>query len=136
MAARKNSLVFTIRSSSSNRALQIRRKDADHLEVELCGFAISATPSVWVEREDLGSLMDFFTVLGQQQQPWQGARSWGTLEGNFSLLATCSLSGAAVLKVELRGLQGAPEEWQLVAGMELEFGQLARLAEEVQLLRA
>jgi hypothetical protein len=127
--------VFTIRSSSSNRTLGIGRKRADYLEVQLSGFAVSAMPTVWMEAEDVGSLIDFFLVLGQQQQPWQGARSWGSLEGDFTLSATCSSLGIVVLKVALRGLQGAAEEWQVAAGIELEFGQLAQLADEARLLQ-
>ncbi|WP_430438497.1 DUF6228 family protein [Noviherbaspirillum suwonense] len=88
-----------------------------------------------MESEDLASFIDFFVALREQQQPWQGIRTWVSLEGDLKLSATCSSLGGVVFQVELRGLQGAPEEWQVVAGIESELGQLDRIAEEVATLQ-
>lgn len=86
--------------------------------------------SVWNETGDAASLTNFFLTLGEQQRPWQGQRTWESLEGDFNLTVTCSSLGAITFRVELRGLQGAPEEWRVIVGIEFEFGQLARLADE------
>lgn len=122
--------MLTIRSSSSNRTLRISGERSDYLQVELLGFRIFAASSVWIETGDAASLVNFFIALGEQQRPWQGQRTWASLEGDFNLSVTCSSLGGITFQVELRDLQGAPEEWQVIAGIEFELGQLARLAED------
>lgn len=119
--------MLTIHSSSSNRTLQISER-SDYLQVELLGFPISVATSIWIEAGDAASLVDFFIALGEQRRPWQGQRTWESLERDFSLSVTCSSLGSITFQVELRGLQGTPEEWQVIAGIEFELGQLERLA--------
>lgn len=127
--------LLTIRSSTSNRALQIFSARPDYLQVDLSGFPVSATSSIWVETGDVASLVDFFEALGVQQQPWQGQRNWASLEGDLRFAGTCSSLGAVAFTIELRGLQGAPEEWQVVVGIATELGQLVRIAEEATALQ-
>jgi hypothetical protein len=95
---------------------------------------VSATSVVWTETGDVASLVGFFATLAEQQRPWQGALTWASLERDFKLAVTCSALGTIIFSVDLRGLQGAPEEWQIIAGIESELGQLARFAEDAAAL--
>jgi hypothetical protein len=119
--------MINIRSCSSNRELRITYASDLYLVVELIGFPVSAKAEVWVETGDAAGLQAFLADLGRQGRPWNGARKWGSIEGDFKLSATCSALGNVVFNVEMRGLQGATEEWAVTAGIDYELGQLERL---------
>jgi hypothetical protein len=127
--------LLTIRSTSSNRALQIGEGGGNSIPVKLTGFPITAVTEVWAETGDVSALADFFVNLGKVRSPWQGTRTWESLEGDFRLSVTCSSLGAVTFQVQLRGLQGAPEEWHVESGIESEFGQLEQLAKDAEELR-
>lgn len=127
--------LLAVRSTTSNRALHIGGARGNSIPVKLTGFPVTADTEVWFETGDVAALADFFAELGQMQSPWQGAKIWESLEGDFQLSVTCSSLGAVLFRVELRGLQGAPEEWHVDVGIESEFGQLEQLAKEAEGLR-
>jgi hypothetical protein len=127
--------LLAIRSTTSNRALHIGGARGSSIPVRLTGFPVTADTEVWFETGDVTALTNFFAELGQMQCPWQGVKRWESLEGDFRLSVTCSSLGAILFRVELRGLQGAPEEWHVDVGIESEFGQLEQLAKEAEGLR-
>lgn len=96
--------------------------------VELDGFPVSASVEVWVETGDAASLQAFLADLGKQKRPWAGRREWQSIEDDFKLSATCSALGHVAFNVQMRGLQGAPEEWAVTAGIDYELGRLRRLS--------
>lgn len=91
---------------------------------------MTVASSIWLRSGDLASLVSFFDDLGAQAQPWNGARAWASTEGDFSLTATCTALGRVTFQVDLRGEEGTEEAWRVVAGLESELGQLARIAAE------
>ncbi|MDD1607801.1 MAG: DUF6228 family protein, partial [Methylococcaceae bacterium] len=93
---------------------------------------VSASTEVWAYT-DANGLNEFFQELGCLERPWQGQRSWASIEGEFSLSATCTSLGNVTFHVTLFGLQGAPEEWSVQAGLETDFGQLEQIAKHVKL---
>jgi hypothetical protein len=126
--------LLTIHSSNSSRTLRMEAPVDSYLTVALEGHAISGAVEVWVETGDVAGLAIFFGELGGLEAPWKGARNWVSLEGDLKLSATCTSLGAVTFHVSMSGLPGAAEEWQLQAGIETEFGQLARLATEAEAL--
>lgn len=124
--------MLTIASTTSTRCLHIHRAQPDCLYVALSGEQVTASTSIWLneDADDAASFSDFFRELGAQQTPWQGERQWQSTEGDFTLTVRCSALGAVYFQVVLKGLQGAPEEWQVTVGIESELGQLARIAAE------
>jgi hypothetical protein len=94
---------------------------------ELAGFPVSAKVEVWVETGDAAGLEAFLADLAKQGEPWAGTRQWQSIEGDFKLSATCTALGNVVFNVELYGLQGATEEWGVIAGIDYELGQLESL---------
>jgi hypothetical protein len=119
--------MINIRSCSSNRELRISCESDSNLLAELVGFPVSAKVEVWVENGDAAGLQAFLADLGKQGRPWNGAREWQSIEGDFKLSATCTALGNVVFNVELHGLQGAAEEWAVTAGIDYELGQLERV---------
>lgn len=122
--------MINIRSCSSNRELNISCPSESCLLVELVGFPVAAKVEVWAETDDAAGLQAFLADLGRQDRPWRDTRKWQSIEGDFNLSATCTALGNVVFDVELHGLQGAPEEWAVTAGIEYELGQLERLFQE------
>jgi hypothetical protein len=104
----------------------------DSFYIELKGFDVSASTEVWAYTDAYG-LNEFFQELGCLERPRQGQRSWASIEGEFSLSATCTLLGNVTFHVTLFGLQGTPEEWSIEAGLETEFGQLEQIAKHAKL---
>jgi hypothetical protein len=102
--------------------------DGESVHIELKGFEVSANINIWIYT-DANGLNKFFQELSCFQKPWQDRRVWTSIEGDFVFSATCSSLGSITFYVELRGLQGAPEEWRIEAGVVAEFGQLVQIAE-------
>jgi hypothetical protein len=126
--------LLTIHSSNSSRTLLLEATAGSYLTARLEGHEVSGCVEVWVETGDVAGLAAFFGELGRLEKPWTGARSWGSLESDLSVSVTCTSLGAVTFRVSMSGMPGAPEEWRLQAGIETEFGQLARLAMEADAL--
>lgn len=124
--------MFSIHSTSSRRELVFSAHKDDYFHVELKGFEVSASANVWAYT-DANGLNEFFQELSRFERPWQGRRSWATIENDFSLSATCTSLGNVTFHVTLLGLQGAPEEWRVEAGLVTELGQLEQIAEHAEL---
>jgi hypothetical protein len=120
--------MINIRSCTSNRELRISYARDSYLLVELVGFPVSASVEVWVETGDAANFQAFLVDLGKQERPWNGMREWQSIEDDFKLSATCTALGHVVFNVQMRGLQGAPEEWAVTAGIDYELGRLERLS--------
>ncbi|MBC2729525.1 DUF6228 family protein [Thiobacillus sp.] len=118
---------LSIRSTASKRELVFSQRQDERFHVELKGFEVSASTDVWAYTDAAG-LNNLFQELGSLDKPWQGDRSWGAIEGDFSLSATCTSLGSVTFRVKIRGAQGAPEEWEVSAGLVIEFGQLEQIA--------
>lgn len=124
--------MLTIRSSNSNRSLRIEAATDSYLTAVLESHVLLGVVEVWAETGDVASLAQFFGELGSLDAPWSGSRSWVSLESDLELSATCTSLGAVTFQIGMRGLPGSSEEWRLEAGLETEFGQLARLATEAE----
>lgn len=119
--------MFSIHSTSSTRELVFSAHKDESFRVELKGFEVSASADV-LAYTDANGLNEFFQELGHLEKRWQGQRSWASIEREFSLAATCTSLGKVTFRVTLLGLQGAPEEWRVEAGLVTDLGQLEKIA--------
>jgi hypothetical protein len=78
------------------------------------------------------SLSAYFHDIATHWRGWKGEKKWGTLEGEFELSATADSTGHVRLAYSLRPPYTG-FHWALNGALELEAGQLDRLAAEVQL---
>ena len=78
--------MFSIRSTSSNRELVFSSYKGEYFHVELKGIVMSASTDVWATTDNNG-LNAFFQEITSFKSPWQGARAWGSLEGEFVFFA-------------------------------------------------
>ena len=86
---------------------------------------------VWAYTDGKG-LAALLARLASYERPWSSGECWESIEGEFSLSATCSPLGEVGFSVCIRGLQGAPEEWQASATLTTELGQLPKIAAGAQ----
>ena len=119
--------MFSIHSTTSSRELVFSDLKGEYFSVELKGQSVSALNGVWAYT-DTKFLNGLFQELGEYDTPWQGQRSWTSIEEEFRIAATCTSMGSVIFEVELCGLQGEPEEWRVKAGLVTEFGQLVQIA--------
>jgi hypothetical protein len=118
--------VFSIKSSSSSRELVFSAYEDGYFLVELKG-EVAAAINVWAYTDAL-ALRDLFQELAELQRPWQGSKSWGSVEGELSISATCSALGEVVFSIALQQRSGSSEDWRIQAGLVTELGQLPSIA--------
>ncbi len=121
---------FSIHSISSSRELIFTDRRGEYFKVYIKGD-VSAFVEVWAYT-DANGLSGLFQELASYEKPWQGEESWGSIEGEFVISATCSPLGEVLFAIQLYGLQGAPEEWKVSVGLATEFGQLSNIAKHAK----
>jgi hypothetical protein len=119
--------MFSIHSANSDRELFFSDFDHKKFNVELRGFELSSNISVWYDA-NISRLDEFFNDLAQSAKPWNDARNWESLDGEFSIAATCSATGTVLFKIEFLHQAGNDEESFIRAGLITEFGQLVTIA--------
>lgn len=117
---------FIITSTCSDRELVLSSRDGDYFEARLKGD-VEAFVRVYAYTDELG-LNKLLQDLGSRSSPWPGELSWESIEGEFGVAATCSSLGKVEFAISLWGHPGGPEEWQVQACLESEFGQLPAIA--------
>lgn len=75
----------------------------------------------------------FFSDLASSWHGWEGEKSWGALEGEYDLVATCDSLGHITLSARLRSdpAQIAPC-WRTTVSVLLEAGQLDLIQHDVE----
>lgn len=77
--------------------------------------------------------LKFFSELASSWRGWKWEKSWGALEGEYGLVATCDSLGHITLSAHLESdpAQIAPC-WKAVVSISLEAGQLDRIQRDVE----
>lgn len=117
---------FSIKSSTSNRAIKFSPIHYEGFKVELSGQHVSCQADIFPVTDEDG-LTDFFAELGLCSAPWQGQRTWSSLEEDFQVFARCTSLGVVTLDFTVRGQKGGPDYWSVTACIEVEFGMLSRI---------
>ncbi len=122
---------FTIHSTSSDRSLTFTNCRGNYFQVDLKGAGVSASVEVYAYTDALG-LNNLFQELSAYNKPWTGTKKWESLEGEFSISATCSTLGNVEFRINLKMLPGHPEESAISTGIASELGQLSHIAKEAE----
>ena len=123
--------MFSVHSVNSVRELVFRDHKGERFTVELKGNELFASVGVWLHPA-ANDLHTFFQKLASFTNPWQAARTWESLEGEFSLSATCATLGQVTFLVKLCHRAGSPEDWEVRAELVTELGQLEKIAKEAK----
>ncbi len=123
---------FTIKSADSATVLRLYLRSEDYVRVSLTSPEFSGAIDVY-SHDGFNHLVSFFESLAQDWKGWDGARVWGSLEGDFEVSATNDRRGHISLSVLLHRDFGNPEPWRLVAGLVVEAGQLDKIAADARI---
>lgn len=121
--------MFSIHSASSDRQLIFSDFTGENFQVEIHGSGLNSTISIWHDDQYSG-ICEFFKDLAQSTKPWTGERKWESLEGDFSITAVCSRTGAVTFTIGILYLAGNEEESRIRAGLLTELGQLETIARD------
>jgi Family of unknown function (DUF6228) len=122
---------FTIYSASSDRSVTFSNHSGDYFQVDLKGENLAARIKVYAYTDAFG-LNTLFQELATHSKPWAEAKKWESLEGEFSISATCSTLGNVLFHINMRMLPGHPEESSLSTGISSELGQISNIAKEAE----
>jgi hypothetical protein len=123
--------LFSIHSVNSERELTFSSFQGEQFQVEFKGSGIYALTGVWVDNH-VQSLSVFFEELTRFTTPWQGVREWESLEGEFSISATCTTLGQVDFSIEIRHYGGGTEAWFVQGSLVTELGQLEKIARDAK----
>jgi hypothetical protein len=89
--------------------------------------------SMSVENPPYGkSPAEFFQDLANHWSGWQEEKTWGAMEGEYSIEASMSKTGHASIRFNTN-VYYSPGEWVAIASVDIEAGQLERLAKKAKL---
>lgn len=119
-----------IHSVNSDRELVFSKNQDGWFDVEIFGSTLQCSRSVWHD-DTYPNADEFFKELASFSKPWQGERIWESIEGDFKLCATCSLTGKVLFSINIRQHTGEDEESNINTGLVIELGQLNNIAESM-----
>jgi hypothetical protein len=121
--------MFSIHSVISDRELVFSDKTGEFFQVEIRGSGLNSNITIW---HDYGfsSLGGYFADLAWINKPWDDARKWESLEGDFSISAICSKTGSVTFTIGIFHLAGNEEESRITVGLVSELGQLEIIARD------
>ncbi|BCY19205.1 MAG: hypothetical protein GYA12_07230 [Chloroflexi bacterium] len=121
--------MFSIHSASSDRQLIFSNFNGEKFQVEIHGSGLNSTKSIWHD-EHYSGLDEFFKYLAQSTSPWANEQKWESLEGDFSITAACSRTGAVTFTIGILHMAGNEEEARIRVGLLTELGQLETIARD------
>ncbi|MCE2594792.1 DUF6228 family protein [Motilimonas cestriensis] len=121
---------FTIKSSNTSASLTFCERDGDYYSVIYDSPAIKLKKRVW-GYSDGGLLVDLFAYIAKQWKGWDGLQTWGSIEEDFGLSASCDHLGHVMLHLSFIENDG-PEVWQAKVDIGLDSGQMDEVADNVR----
>jgi len=124
---------FVIRSSLSDRELAFSKLPGDYFLIKLRGIRLSAIATVYADGSS-DYLSRMFQEMGRLEKPWSDARTWRSLEEEFSMAITCDNRGHVCFDVKMRVEQGDldPESAFVTARLTVDLGTMSSLARDAR----
>ena len=119
--------MFSIHSTSSDRQLEFSNLRGELFTVVLNSSQLYVAKDISTYTDEFG-LLRLFQDLAAQDRPWLAPFSWGSLEGDFKISATCTPLGVVTFQIHLIDQTGAAEMMDLSFSVSSELGQLPRIA--------
>jgi hypothetical protein len=121
----------TIKSANTGAKLKFSELENEYFTVVFSSASLSALHRVWVYTGDCERLVNLFLDMAKNWTGWEGAKIWDAIEGDFSLSCTSDKLGHITLEIELVE-RNAPELWFARFNVEIEAGQLEKIANEMR----
>ncbi|MBE9040264.1 hypothetical protein IQ235_05590 [Oscillatoriales cyanobacterium LEGE 11467] len=127
----------TIKSANTSSKLEFSDVEHEYFTVAFSSFSMNASQPVWVYTGDYDRLTHLFLEMAENWQGWEGVKTWGATEDDFSLSCTSDKLGHISIAGTLVE-RNAPECWSASVkfNVKVEAGQLEQIAYEVRRLFA
>ena len=125
--------LLLIKSSSSIRELTFYAVRENYFTVEFRSPELRAIREVYTYTDPYG-LPNFLARIAAHNGPWPGSDDWSSLEGDFSISATCDRLGHVLFSLSIHDEFGALEQWRASWSITAELGQLPKLADDANRL--
>ena len=122
--------MFVIHSTESGNTLIFDDVQGDYFSVCFNSAALSVKREVWAYT-DAYWLANLFEYLATHELPWLTSEKWESIEGEFSLNATCNSRGIVTFKVCISDFENA-EPWRFEGNICTELGQLPTIAKSAR----
>lgn len=122
--------MFAIHSTESGNTLIFDDVQGDYFSVCFNSSALSIKREVWAYTDAYG-LANLFECLACHELPWLTSEKWESIEGEFSLVATCNSRGIVNFNVCILDL-GNAEPWKFEGNICTELGQLPAIAKSAR----
>jgi hypothetical protein len=122
-----------IKSANTEAKLEFSEVGNEYCTVTFSSVSLSASHRVWFYTGDCERLVSLFMEMAENWTGWEGAKTWAAVEADFNLSCTSDKLGHIALAVELVG-RDAPELWSAKFNVEVEAGQLEKIANEMKAL--
>ena len=119
-----NSRSFSIKSSSSDRALVFTDFHGSYFTVKLLGREVSAIKRVWNHTE-FEVLVQLLEDLAAYERNWDGTVEWCSIDADLYLAFWADMLGHVFVEVEISD----PANWKLNCEIPIELGQLSLIAQ-------
>ncbi len=120
-----------IKSANTGAKLEFSEVGNEYCTVTFLSTFLSASHRVWFYTGDCERLVSLFMEMAENWIGWEGAKTWAAIEADFSLSCTSDKLGHIILEVELVK-RDAPELWSAKFNVDVEAGQLAKIATEMK----
>ncbi|MGB3559085.1 MAG: DUF6228 family protein [Geitlerinemataceae cyanobacterium] len=122
-----------IKSASTEAKLAFSDVVNEYFTVAFSSASMNASHRVWVRTGDCERLVNLFLEIAENWKGWEGTKTWDAIEDDFSLSCTSDKLGHITLRCKFVG-RDAPELWSAKFNVEVEAGQLKKIANEVRRL--
>lgn len=122
--------MFAIHSSESGSRLIFDDVQGDYFTICYTSSEVAVKREVWAYTDSHG-LANLFEHLASHELPWSSSEKWESIEGEFSLVATCNSRGIVNLNAKISTL-GNAEPWIFEGNICTEIGQLPAIAKSAR----
>jgi len=119
-----------LKSPISSAILTFYDRDVEYFTVMYANPSVKLKKRVW-GYTDCNLLIDLFMSIASEWRGWKGIKQWASIEGDFSISATCDSLGHVMLNIILVEFDG-PEPWMSEVQLGLEPSQTDDIAKSIK----
>lgn len=110
--------------------LTFSEHDGDYFLITYESSAVKIHKRVW-GYTDCEFLVNLFEFIAKEWKGWKGTQEWASIEGEFSISATCDNLGHVMLAITIKEHDG-PERWNSEVSLGIDAGQTEIIAKKVR----
>lgn len=122
---------FEISSNTSDEKYVFSNQDGEYFTFAVVGSNLSAKIRVCTYTDELG-ILKLFESANKSMKPWDGSKSWESLEGEFKIELSCSSTGQVKIFVAMCKSRGGINSWVIKFNLNTELGELTSIEDKLR----